>query len=92
MQTTIMGAALLLAIATPKLKSDYAGTLKVLDGLAFAGDVRLDVTSVRELAAWAGSPMPAGDGFGALALSGKASGSEKCSGKTNSGRGSCVSP
>ncbi|MDX5365624.1 MAG: AsmA family protein, partial [Alphaproteobacteria bacterium] len=64
-----------LAIATPKLKSDYAGTLKVLDGLAFAGDVRLDVTSVRELAAWAGSPMPAGDGFGALALSGKASGS-----------------
>jgi AsmA protein len=65
----------LLSIATPKLKSNYAGTLKVLDGLAFAGDVKLDVTSVRELAAWAGSPMPAGDGFGPLALAGKASGS-----------------
>ncbi len=65
----------LLSIATPKLKSNYAGTLKVLDGLAFAGDVTLDVTSVRDLAAWADSPMPAGDGFGALALAGKASGS-----------------
>lgn len=64
-----------LAIATPKLKSDYAGTLKVLGGLAFQGDVKLDVTSVRELAAWAGSPMPAGDGFGSLSLAGKASGS-----------------
>ena len=64
-----------LSIATPKLKSDYTGTLKVLDGLAFAGDVNLDVTSVRELAAWAGSPMPAGDGFGALTLAGKANGS-----------------
>lgn len=64
-----------LAIATPKLKSDYAGTLKVLGGLAFSGDVKLDVTSVRELAAWAGSPMPAGDGFGPLSLAGKASGS-----------------
>ena len=64
-----------LAIQTPKLKSDYAGTLKVLGGLAFQGDVKLDVTSVRELAAWAGSPMPAGDGFGSLSLAGKASGS-----------------
>lgn len=64
-----------LAIATPKLKSDYAGTLKVLGGLAFQGDVKLDVTSVRELAAWAGNPMPAGDGFGSLSLAGKASGS-----------------
>lgn len=64
-----------LAIATPKLKSNYAGTLKVLGGLAFQGNVKLDVTSVRELAAWAGSPMPAGDGFGPLSLAGKASGS-----------------
>jgi AsmA protein len=64
-----------LAVATPKLKADYAGTLKVLGGLAFQGDVKLDVTSVRELAAWAGSPMPAGDGFGPLALTGKAGGS-----------------
>ena len=64
-----------LSIATPKLKSNYAGTLKVLGGLAFQGDVKLDVTSVRELAAWAGSPMPAGDGFGPLSLAGKASGS-----------------
>ncbi|MFN4353352.1 AsmA family protein [Parvibaculum sp.] len=64
-----------LAVQTPKLKSNYAGALKALGGLAFAGDVKLDVTSVRELAAWAGNPMPAGDGFGPLSLAGKASGS-----------------
>lgn len=64
-----------LSIETPKLKTNYSGMLKVLEGLAFQGDVKLDVTSVRELAAWAGNPMPAGDGFGALAITGKASGS-----------------
>lgn len=64
-----------LSIETPKLKTNYSGMLKVLEGLAFQGDMKLDVTSVRELAAWAGNPMPAGDGFGALAITGKASGS-----------------
>ena len=63
-----------LSIDAPKIKTSYSGTLKPLDGLAFAGDVSLDVPSVRELAAWAGNPMPAGDGFGALAIEGKASG------------------
>ncbi len=64
-----------LTINAPKINTSYSGTLKPLDGLAFAGDVSLDVPSVRDLAAWAGSPMPAGDGFGALSIEGKASGS-----------------
>lgn len=64
-----------LSINAPKISTSYSGTLKPLDGLAFSGNVSLDVPSVRELAAWAGSPMPAGDGFGALAIEGKASGS-----------------
>ncbi len=64
-----------LAISAPKVKASYGGTLKALDGLAFAGDVDLAVPSVRALAAWAGSPMPAGKGFGPLSIQGKASGS-----------------
>lgn len=64
-----------LTINAPKINTSYSGTLKPLDGLAFAGDVSLDVPSVRELAAWTGNPMPAGDGFGALSIEGKASGS-----------------
>ncbi|MEX1154163.1 AsmA family protein [Parvibaculum sp.] len=64
-----------LTISAPRLKASYGGTLKALDGLAFAGDVDLAVPSVRDLAAWAGSPMPKGEGFGPLAIKGKASGS-----------------
>jgi AsmA protein len=64
-----------LTISAPKLKASYGGTLKALDGLAFAGDVDLAVPSVRELAAWAGSPMPKGEGFGPLSIKGKANGS-----------------
>ncbi|MBX3493368.1 MAG: AsmA family protein [Parvibaculum sp.] len=63
-----------LRLSAPKIRATYAGTLKALDGVAFAGDVDLNVNSVRALAAWAGSPMPDGEGFGPLALSGKASG------------------
>jgi len=63
-----------LTVSAPKVKATYGGTLKALDGVAFAGDVDLHVPSVRELAAWAGSPMPKGDGFGPLSLSGKTSG------------------
>lgn len=63
-----------LTLSAPKVSAAYGGTLKALDGLAFAGDVDLNVPSVRDLAVWAGSPMPDGKGFGALALSGKAVG------------------
>ncbi|MFN4229867.1 AsmA family protein [Parvibaculum sp.] len=65
-----------LALAAPKIKTNYEGTLKVIDGVAFAGKVDLDVPSVRELASWAGSPMPAGEGFGPLSISGQASGTD----------------
>jgi len=65
-----------LAVSAPKLKTSYEGTLKVIDGLAFSGAVDLDVPSVRNLAAWTGNPMPAGEGFGPLSISGKASGTD----------------
>ena len=63
-----------LTISAPKLRASYGGTLKALDGLAFDGDVDLAVPSVRALAAWAGNPMPDGEGFGPLAIKGRASG------------------
>jgi AsmA protein len=65
-----------LAVSAPKLNTSYEGTLKLIDGLAFSGAVDLDVSSVRDLAAWTGNAMPAGEGFGPLAISGKASGTD----------------
>ncbi|MBC7102143.1 MAG: AsmA family protein [Parvibaculum sp.] len=65
-----------LAVSAPKLTTSYEGTLKLIGGLAFSGAVDLDVSSVRDLAAWTGNAMPAGEGFGPLAISGKASGTD----------------
>ncbi len=63
-----------LEVSSPKLKTTYKGVCKVIDGIAFTGDVSVDVPSVRNLAAWAGNPMPAGNGFGPLSITGKAKG------------------
>ncbi|NIJ41874.1 AsmA protein [Parvibaculum indicum] len=65
-----------LSVSSPKLDTSYEGSFKLIDGLAFGGDVSLDVPSVRELAAWAGNPMPAGNGFGKLSITGKATGAQ----------------
>ena len=65
-----------LSVSSPKLDTSYKGTFKVIDGLSFAGDVSVDVPSVRNLAAWTGNPMPAGKGFGPLSITGKAKGSD----------------
>lgn len=62
------------ALSSSKINATYKGTLRPLDGLRFAGDVKLDIGSVRALAAWLGNPLPAGNGFGPLAIEGKASG------------------
>ncbi|PKQ05186.1 MAG: AsmA family protein [Alphaproteobacteria bacterium HGW-Alphaproteobacteria-12] len=62
-------------ISAPKLTASYKGSLKPLNGLAYAGDVVLDVPSVRELAAWTGSPLPKGKGFEHLSIEGNVEGS-----------------
>lgn len=64
-----------LKISAPKLNAAYQGDLQPLGGLAFGGNVDLSVPSVRELAKWVGNPMPAGGGFGPLAIKGVANGS-----------------
>ncbi|MFZ2468751.1 AsmA family protein [Parvibaculum sedimenti] len=63
-----------LALKSSKINSTYKGTIRPFEGLKFAGNVTLDVASVRDLAAWLGNPMPAGKGFGPLSIEGKASG------------------
>ena len=63
-----------LALKSSKINSTYKGTIRPFEGLKFAGNVTLDVASVRNLTAWLGNPMPAGKGFGPLSIEGKASG------------------
>lgn len=65
-----------LAINAPKINANYKGTMQTLGGVAFGGDVELGVPSVRDLAGWLGSPMPAGDGFGPLTLKGHTEGTD----------------
>lgn len=64
-----------LALKSAKIDAAYKGSLHPLGGLKFAGAVDLDVPSVRDLAFWLGSPLPAGSGFGPLTIQGAASGS-----------------
>ncbi len=63
-----------LALKSSKINSTYKGTIRPFEGLKFAGSVTLDVASVRNLAAWLGNALPAGNGFGPLSIEGKASG------------------
>ena len=65
-----------LALKSSKINSTFNGAIRPFEGLKFAGNVTLDVASVRNLAAWLGNPMPSGKGFGALSIEGKAAGGD----------------
>ncbi len=62
------------ALKSSKVNAAYKGSVRPLDGVQFTGGVKLDVGSVRSLAAWLGNPLPAGNGFGPLTIEGKATG------------------
>lgn len=62
-------------LKSARADASYKGVLQPLGGLRFSGDMDLSVPSVRDLAAWLGSPLAPGNGFGPLAIRGKASGS-----------------
>lgn len=62
------------SLKSAKINAAYKGSLQPLGGLKFAGTVDLDVTSLRGLALWLGSPLPQGSGFGPLTIQGSASG------------------
>ncbi|MEN6542016.1 AsmA family protein [Parvibaculum sp.] len=65
-----------LALKSSKINSTFNGAIRPFEGLKFAGNVTLDVASVRNLAAWLGNALPAGNGFGPLSIEGKASGGD----------------
>lgn len=58
-------------VASSKVTFSYDGTAKMMPALAVDGMIDLDVPSVRELAAWAGTPldMP-GTGLGPMKING----------------------
>lgn len=60
-----------LKIASTPINFSFAGNGVGAPTLKLDGDADLNIPSVRSLAAWAGQPMPAGNGFGLLAIKGK---------------------
>jgi len=60
-----------LKIASTPINFSFAGTGVGAPTLKLDGDADLNIPSVRGLAAWAGQPMPTGNGFGLLAIKGK---------------------
>tara|TARA_R110000868_G_scaffold129378_11_gene338140 strand:- start:191 stop:2221 length:2031 start_codon:yes stop_codon:yes gene_type:complete len=54
-----------------KISTTYKGSFQAFDSVKFTGGVDLNVPSVRALAQWLGSPMPAGNGFGPLTVHGE---------------------
>ncbi|GAK46539.1 AsmA family protein [Tepidicaulis marinus] len=62
-----------LSLATPKITSGFDGTVTQADTPKLAGTMNVDIPSVRALAAWAGSPLAEGDGFGPFTIKGTVS-------------------
>lgn len=60
-----------LKIASTPINFSFAGNGVGAPTLKLDGDTDLNIPSVRGLAAWTGQPMPAGNGFGLLAIKGK---------------------
>jgi len=58
-------------LASTPINFAFAGSGVGAPTIKLDGDADLAIPSVRSLAAWAGRPMPAGNGFGPLAIKGK---------------------
>lgn len=61
-----------ISIGSNVINAEFMGKIGAEAGVS--GSLKLGAHSVRSLAAWLGSPMPAGNGFGLLALEGHFSG------------------
>jgi AsmA protein len=59
------------ALRSSKINTSYKGSFQAFDSVKFTGGLDLNVASVRDLAQWLGSPLPAGDGFGPLTVHGE---------------------
>ncbi|MDO8290115.1 MAG: AsmA family protein [Parvibaculum sp.] len=63
------------SLSSSKINVTYKGSFQAFDTVKFTGGLDLDVPSIRDLAAWVGSPMPRGNGFGPLKVHGEVFGS-----------------
>ncbi len=63
---TERGSPIDLAIETRLLTAQFNGRAKLNNGLGLAGTIKTKTSSIRDLAAWIGSPMPKGKGLGAF--------------------------
>ena len=66
MTLTGRGSPIDLAIDSRLLNAQFNGRAKLGNGLGLAGTVKTKTPSIRELAAWTGSPLPKGKGLGAF--------------------------
>jgi AsmA protein len=60
-----------LKVAAAPINLDFKGSLTGGDAAGVAGEVALNVPSVRKMLAWTGNPMPDGKGFELLDIKGK---------------------
>ncbi len=61
------GSPIDLSIDTRLLNAQFNGRAKLSNGLDLAGTIKTRTPSLRELAAWTGTPMPEGKGLGTFA-------------------------
>ncbi len=71
------GSPIDLAIASRLLKTQFNGRAKLDRGFSLAGTIKANTPSIRQLAAWTGSPLPKGKGLGAFAANAALDMSEK---------------
>lgn len=64
-------AKLLIDVKSKPLDATYTGTLETSSGAVLDGTVKASAPSLRALAQWLGETLPANDGFGPLAVSGR---------------------
>ncbi len=60
------GSPIDLAIETRLLTAQFGGRARLDDGLGLAGTIKTKTPSIRELAAWTGTPLSKGKGLGAF--------------------------
>jgi AsmA protein len=60
-----------ISLAADPIKLGFKGKVSGLPSAKVAGAIDLAVPSIRNLAKWAGAPLPDGSGFGPLAIKGK---------------------
>lgn len=64
-------AKVTIEVKSRTLDAKFAGALEIASGAALDGNVAFKSPSARALAAWLGSTLPAGEGFGPLAVEGR---------------------